>query len=227
MKKIITLLLCIIFTHALAMEKPKPNPAQQKLLNASLLKATIDGDENVVISLVKSGADINTTDSDKNTPLHLATAWSHENIINFLLKQPGIKTDTKDNAGDTPLCNTITNGSALITKLLPHTKSSEHTAHNLMKNPLYRAASHENERSIKILLNHTLNSLDTLQLSQQLSHLYLERLPLDIIGMIKYYSSYYVFSDQEVLKVLNTPTICEAMKDIIRTELQSRCKRLE
>jgi hypothetical protein len=57
-----------------------------------LAQASHDGDLNLVKQMIKEGADINYKDQNNSTPLILAAANYHTDIVEYLLKM-GAKTD--------------------------------------------------------------------------------------------------------------------------------------
>ncbi|OQS05538.1 hypothetical protein THRCLA_20591 [Thraustotheca clavata] len=65
---------------------------------------------------MKAGADINSKDKKKKTPLHYATSRGHINVVKSQLKA-GAKIDSKDNRKRIPLHYAANNGHDLVVKL--------------------------------------------------------------------------------------------------------------
>ncbi|KAK7023619.1 hypothetical protein SK128_006141, partial [Halocaridina rubra] len=60
----------------------------------------------VIVELIKAGADVNACTSDKearNSVLHISTMWKDEESVAVLLAQPGIAVSVQDGLGYTPL----------------------------------------------------------------------------------------------------------------------------
>ena len=92
-----------------------------------LISACIDGNLSEVERLVRDGLDINITDSDGNTALMLSLMFEHWSISEYLLSQPSIDTDIKNNSGDTALYTACLHGASteIVRKIV--TKSSHQT----------------------------------------------------------------------------------------------------
>lgn len=73
-----------------------------------LHEAAIDGDAELVRSLLAQGADPNATDDAGWTPLHFA-AQDHAVEVVRLLIQAGAALDPRDSHGNTPLCKAVFN----------------------------------------------------------------------------------------------------------------------
>jgi ankyrin repeat protein len=72
------------------------------LQSFALLQACASGDLNQVERLLDEGIDVNCSDYDSRTPLHLAAAEGRVSIISILLEK-GAKVHAKDRNGQTPL----------------------------------------------------------------------------------------------------------------------------
>jgi len=68
----------------------------------SLLTASSIGDINTIIILYSKGTDLNSSDYDKRTALHLACSEGHINVINYLLNK-NVNTDILDRWNNSPL----------------------------------------------------------------------------------------------------------------------------
>ena len=75
------------------------------------------GHKDVVILLLKRGADINKRNAYGRTPLHLAACGGHKGIVRVLLEK-GAEMDMKDTWGDTPLSNAANRGHKQVVQLL-------------------------------------------------------------------------------------------------------------
>jgi len=75
------------------------------------------GHLNIITLLVEKGADINVTNNQLCTPLHIAARWGHQGII-FVLHKIGVDANKQDMKGDTclheaaywgryPICETL------------------------------------------------------------------------------------------------------------------------
>ncbi|XP_039171682.1 potassium channel SKOR isoform X2 [Eucalyptus grandis] len=90
---------------------------QEAELALRVNSAAFHGDLHQLKSLVRAGADLNKTDYDGRSPLHLAAARGYEDIV-FFLVQEGVDVNTKDNFGNTALLEAIKNGNDRIASLL-------------------------------------------------------------------------------------------------------------
>jgi ankyrin repeat protein len=67
-----------------------------------LIDACRKGHINVVKEFIKNGADINMTDTDGHTAIHIACGWGHTKIVQFLLDNGAVVNVTSED-GSTPL----------------------------------------------------------------------------------------------------------------------------
>ncbi|WBW73629.1 proteasome assembly chaperone, gankyrin [Schizosaccharomyces osmophilus] len=67
------------------------------------------GIEYVQKTITEDRNTLNASDADKRTPLHWACSTGKVDVVEYLLKQPDIKVDEKDEAGWTPLMVAICN----------------------------------------------------------------------------------------------------------------------
>ncbi|KAH9680112.1 Potassium channel SKOR [Citrus sinensis] len=79
--------------------------------------AAYHGDLYQLKGLIRAGADLNKTDYDGRSPLHLATSRGYEDITLFLI-QKGVDINIKDKFGNTPLLEAIKCGHDGVTSLL-------------------------------------------------------------------------------------------------------------
>jgi hypothetical protein len=54
---------------------------EEEALNGRLLKAAADGDVAVATRALEDGANVNATDEDRNTPLHLAASYDVARLL--------------------------------------------------------------------------------------------------------------------------------------------------
>ncbi|XP_056162796.1 potassium channel SKOR isoform X2 [Syzygium oleosum] len=90
---------------------------QEAELALRVNSAAFHGDLYQLKGLVRAGADLNKTDYDGRSPLHLAAARGYEDIVLFLV-QERVDVNTKDNFGNTALLEAIKNGNDQIASLL-------------------------------------------------------------------------------------------------------------
>ena len=75
--------------------------------NKALIQAARKGHANVVIELVKAGANVNYSDEQGNTALMLAIREHNLDLVQILLKTPGININYADNDGNTALITAL------------------------------------------------------------------------------------------------------------------------
>ncbi|KAG8383669.1 hypothetical protein BUALT_Bualt04G0037900 [Buddleja alternifolia] len=90
---------------------------QEAELALRLNSAAYYGDLYQLKSLIRAGADLNKTDYDGRSPLHLAASRGYEDITLFLI-QEGIDVNAEDKSGSTPLFEAIKNGHEIVALLL-------------------------------------------------------------------------------------------------------------
>nr|XP_043633868.1 potassium channel SKOR-like [Erigeron canadensis] len=90
---------------------------QEAELALRVNSSAYNGDLSQLKSLIRAGADLNKTDYDGRSPLHLAASKGHEDIVFFLI-QNGVKLNISDNFGNTPLLEAIKNGHDTIASLI-------------------------------------------------------------------------------------------------------------
>ena len=82
--------------------KDKFQTPSKKHLDKTLIKATSCGDVKTVETLLKLGANVNTQNRKKQTPLHLAS-YRAEHAIAKILLENGANVYAQDSNGRTPL----------------------------------------------------------------------------------------------------------------------------
>ncbi|MBK8395912.1 MAG: ankyrin repeat domain-containing protein [Leptospiraceae bacterium] len=91
--------------------------AETKVESQNFLEAATKGDFALIESELKKGFDINTSDENGNTALHIAALKANLELTKFLL-QKGANLNQKDGNGDSPLANAAAVGSLEVVKLL-------------------------------------------------------------------------------------------------------------
>ena len=80
--------------------------------------------KNVAKLLLSAGADINATDSDGKSPLHVAARFGHVEFVQFLIDN-GADLEIKNNEGETPLGTAISFGQTEVAELIQRNGSIE------------------------------------------------------------------------------------------------------
>lgn len=100
--------------------------------------------------LLSHHADLNATDKDGNTILHLAAAARNAELIEFLLKDQGLKPDRTNPRGETPLHMVADVKTATV--LLKY-KADLQVRDNQYESPVYKAVLAGRVELVKLLLN--------------------------------------------------------------------------
>lgn len=103
----------------------KINPVENRMvvesnLTFELIWAASAGDLSEIKRAVALGVDINKSDYDKRTALHLAAAEGHEDIVKYLIRK-GADINAIDRWGKKPLDDAIMNNNISIIELLDRT----------------------------------------------------------------------------------------------------------
>ncbi len=95
------------------------NTAMDKKGNTLLLHAVEKQQtERIKLLLMVPGIDVNKTNTDKETPLHLAAKAGHKESVQLLLAMPGLNVNVQEKNGITPLYEAAVRGHAECVKLL-------------------------------------------------------------------------------------------------------------
>ena len=89
---------------------------------SALLESSSNGHNEVVKYLLDNKADVNTSDNEGYTPLHLASWFGHEAVVQTLLENDA-SVDVQDFEGDTPFLNACRYKRLAVVKLLTKYKA--------------------------------------------------------------------------------------------------------
>lgn len=89
---------------------------------SALLESCSNGHDEVARYLLDNKADVNSSDNDGYTPLHLASWYGHEVVVQTLLEN-NASVDVQDFDGDTPLLNACRYKHLSVVKLLTKYKA--------------------------------------------------------------------------------------------------------
>lgn len=138
------------------------NSSQQTPLFIAVLYNSI----NIAKELIRYGADIYTTDNDKNTLLHIAASENNPFLLEYLLKQNKIYIEEINSNADTPLNLAADLGAIKTIKILLKHNASVYTRNNYGICPLESALVNTQMAAMKILLTsnktYTQNFIDHL-----------------------------------------------------------------
>ena len=142
---LIVLLAVIIwwFWHKLKIEEERKK----------LFSAAEEGDVNMIKALIKKGVDVNATDEDGWSPLHMAAAKDHSEVIKVLLSH-GADVNAKNKWGRTPLHMAAANDCSEVAKLLISHGGDVNARDKDGKSPLHFAAEYGGNKVAELLLSH-------------------------------------------------------------------------
>jgi len=112
---------------------------EQAELNNKLLYATANGNDEEVERLIAAGADVNTSDEFKTTPLYYAVGEGHTTIVNKLIEK-GVNVNFVDGSGRTPLHMAATFGHIEAARALIAAKADVNAVNRFGQTPLHLAA---------------------------------------------------------------------------------------
>ena len=113
-----------------------------EVLNDQLLRACVSGSMNAVLSLIERGADINSADGERYTPLHCACLRGHTDVALLLLDR-GADIHSITGNGGTPLHSACHKGHTDIALALVRAGANTLAKNENDKTPLYYAKSEE------------------------------------------------------------------------------------
>ncbi len=129
-------------------------------LNDQLIQAATDDNQEQVLLLIESGADINTTDENGATALAWAVQNGNPELVQILI-QKSINLDTSEfNTGFTPLIRAIGNGYTEIAELLISAGADVELKDNYKGQTPLSWAVHLNNETIAELLILKSDSID-------------------------------------------------------------------
>ncbi len=112
--------------------------------------ATEKQDEKTALVLLEQNIDINAVDNEGETPLHYAATKQAKDVA-FLL-QHGANTEIKNNVGNTPICNSVTNLTENTFTFLADNGANLSVTNNSGKNLFEQAVSAQHIDAIKYLV---------------------------------------------------------------------------
>jgi len=109
--------------------------------NIQLLDAAYEGALALVKQALQNGANVEATDNEGSTPLHLASSEGHLDIVQYLSTSHGANAANTDNWGNTPLHKACMNGQLDVERYLLtyHGANLEAADNNEGKTPLLEA----------------------------------------------------------------------------------------
>ncbi|MFN8575858.1 MAG: ankyrin repeat domain-containing protein [Candidatus Sericytochromatia bacterium] len=124
-----------------------------KNLNTEFLKASEEGNLNIVIELIDSGADINSVDSRGRNCLLFAAFSDNFELIKYLTEIQKLPVNSIDHYSNSPLIISASKGCNLkIIKYLVENGANTNLENNMAKNALTFAAEKNNLEVIKFLI---------------------------------------------------------------------------
>lgn len=125
----------------------------RRLQRTKLHDACFAGDRDVVVLLVRHGADIHARDFQGETPLYRAASHGHLGIVKFLAKQ-GADTNVKIRSGITPLWAAASGGHADVVEFLIGKGTDVNVSDNRGRTPLSVARQKEHTEVVDLLRQH-------------------------------------------------------------------------
>ena len=116
------------------------------------LQLSIDnGRTDYVQILIDAGVDVNASDADGYTPLHIATILNRKHIVSTLINT-GAKMDMQDNTGSTALHHAARLGRRNIMQMLIYAGADVNSIDQSWTTPLFYAAGKGNDKIMWMLL---------------------------------------------------------------------------
>ena len=124
------------------------------LATTPLWQAAKYGHTDVVILLLKRGAEINKGLINGQTPLHIAADWGHIDVVQLLLDN-GAEVDIKNKYQNTPIYHAAQHGQAEIVQLLLNAGADPNTRNRRGQTPLDQAKIIGHKDVVQLLIKYT------------------------------------------------------------------------
>ena len=121
-----------------------------------LLQATLDGKMDIIEELIKKGADVNTTDKNGVTSLHIAATKKIIKLIRLLVEK-GANVNATTHLGITPLHHAAINGDLEIGKFLIANGAEVNASADFAITPLHFVAKNGHTELAKLLIENGAN----------------------------------------------------------------------
>jgi ankyrin repeat protein len=108
--------------------------------NALFRRALNNGSESLILELLEHGIDINSRDSEGQTPLYFAIVKNLTTVVNILIAK-GADINARNNDGQTPLHKAVMHSRTIIVDLLLAKGVEINTRTNMGNTPLHSASS--------------------------------------------------------------------------------------
>ncbi|KAM4722950.1 CARD- and ANK-domain containing inflammasome adapter protein-like [Rhinophrynus dorsalis] len=118
--------------------------------HVSVFDAVTKGDLSILEKILR-GSDINAVNSSGETLLHIAAAYGHVPVIEYLINK-GAKIDAKDKKNRTPLHRAAENGHSEAVRVLLQAGANIYSLDNDSLTPLHLASQNNHQTVIKMLL---------------------------------------------------------------------------
>ncbi|KAG8178987.1 hypothetical protein JTE90_012500 [Oedothorax gibbosus] len=125
----------------------------KKTSTAALFLAALDGQENIVNALLLKGADINSTNDNNATALHISANQGHNDVVKVLLKYNSKLYKRVNNEGLTPLHLAVISGHDKVVSTLLNAGANPCLADNYNQTSIELAVAHDKFQIVKIILN--------------------------------------------------------------------------
>jgi energy-coupling factor transporter ATP-binding protein EcfA2 len=122
-------------------------------MSDELIMAVSNGDIKKVVELLSSGADVNVTNKNNETPLHLAAWKGYAEIASLLLKH-GANVNAQNYVADTPLHMAAWYGRAQVAKLLLDYGADVNARNRFGWTPLHYAVMRGHAKVVEILIKY-------------------------------------------------------------------------
>lgn len=124
----------------------------QFALSAEIHNATQSGDLESLKSVIESGSDVNDIDYLQGSPLHIAAAKGHTEIVEFLLQHEADYMSEEFGKSDTPLHWAALGGSTDVINLLLAAGADIDAQNDVQNTPLHIAADSGNAEAALLLI---------------------------------------------------------------------------